>query len=228
MTTDWKPRIAVCFSGLPRLVPASVESWMRFIHINDADVFAHTWVMPGTDLTKISKDITDRFKPRLVVTEPPRKINLDLYKDSDRIWPYRSEPKNVLSMWTSVRESILLSESWAASRGFTYDIVIRARFDWWCEVLTLEDNPGLTVPDSPGLYGHRFRYRGEPYVAHNDQFGYGKPDVMRCYANTINLIPRLFAIDGVDFCSELLLTASMMSQGIHVNYQKNMNCGIVK
>ena len=228
MIADWNPKIAVCFSGLPRLIPAATERWMHFLSNNDADVFVHTWLMPGNDRTKIAKDITDRFKPKLLKIEPPRKINLDLYKDSDRIWPYRSEPKNVLSMWASTADSIGLSDSWSGSRGMAYDIVIRARFDWWCEDLILENNPGLTVPDSPGLYGHRFTYQGNGYVAHNDQFGYGDPDVMRDYAKTFERIPRLFALDGVDFCSELLLTASILSQGIQVNYQKNMNCGIVK
>lgn len=221
-------KIALCFSGLPRLIPLATERWMRFISDNDVDVFVHTWLISGNDRTKLSKDINDRFKPRLLQIEKPRRVNLDLYKDSDRIWPYRSEPKNVLSMWASINESILLSEAWAESKSFRYDITIRARFDWWCEDLTLESNPGLTVPDSPGLYGHRFTYQGNPYIAHNDQFGYGPPEVMHEYAKTLERIPRLFALDGVDFCSELLLTASMLSQHIPINYQKNMNCGIVK
>lgn len=228
MVSNWTPKIAVCFSGLPRLVPAATESWRRFIADNDVDVFAHTWLTGNDDRVRITKSITDRFNPRLLKIEPPRKINIDLYKDSDRIWPYRSEPKNVLSMWTSIHESLSLPKIWSMYKAVSYDVVIRARFDWWCEEIVIENNQGLTVPDSPGLSGHRFTYNGNQYIAHNDQFGYGNPSVMDHYAKTIENIPRLFAIDGVDFCSELLLTANMLSGGVLVNYQKNMKCGIVK
>lgn len=228
MIEDWKPRIAVSFSGLPRLIPQAVEKWKGFIAANDADVFVHTWLTPGNQPSIIAENMISDFSPRLMKIEKPRTINLDLYKDSDRIWPYRSEPKNVLSMWTSIHESISLVDSWISSKNVSYDIVIRARFDWWCEDLRLENNSGLTVPDSPGLYGHRFTYKGEPHIAHNDQFGYGSIDVMRQYAKTLERIPRLFALDGVDFCSELLLTASMLSQNIKINYQQDMKCGIIK
>lgn len=228
MLETQEPKIAVCFSGLPRLVPSATAKWQEFLLKNNADVFVHTWLLDEEKKLKIIGEISEKFNAKLLKIEIPRKLNVDLYKDSDRIWPYRSEPKNVLSMWTSLSESINLALSWSKNKNVHYDLIIRARFDWWCESLVLERNEGLTVPDSPGLYGHRFKYKGVQYTAHNDQFGYGSPNVMEQYAKTVERIPRLFAFDGVDFCSELLLTANMISQNIKVNYQKNMECGIVK
>jgi len=126
-------------------------------------------------------------------------------------------------MWYSIKRSVELALNWDQ-----YDIVCRARFDWWCESIELETHSGLTVPDDPGLGGHHFTYRGVHFIAHNDQFGYGPPDVMQTYATTFDRIPWLYSDDGVDFCSELFLTANMISYNIPVAYQMNMNYRIVK
>jgi hypothetical protein len=56
-----------------------------------------------------------------------------------------------------------------------------------------------------------------------DQFGYGNMQVMKAYASTLQMIPTLFMDCGVDFCSELLLTANMIHQNIPVHYVPEMN-----
>lgn len=116
---------------------------------------------------------------------------------------------------------------WQDSVGIDYDIICRARFDWWFGGLVLEHNAGLTVPDDPGLSGHRFTYRGQHYIGHNDQFGYGNRSVMQKYLETFDRIPWLYS-DDVDFCSELFLTANMISNNIPVTYQMGINYRIVK
>ena len=228
MMSDKKPSVAVCFAGLPRLLSSTMPNWRAFKEKYSADVFVHTWEDPAINNERLRKTMSEMIEPTLMMIEPPRKINFDLYKDSDRIWPYRSSPVNVLSMWYSISKSIGLCDAWSQEKNKTYDIVCRARFDWWCEDIILENNPGLTVPDDPGLCGHRFTYKTQPFIAHNDQFGYGRPYVMREYAKTFDRVPWLFIEDGVDFCSELFLTANMLSQNIPVTYQKNMKYRIMK
>lgn len=219
-------RIAVCFAGLPRLHKITMPAWQRFIRDNQADVFIHTWLEPDRDKSRLASEICEKLQPKQLLIEPTRRFNTARF--SERIWPHRSQPGNVLSMWYSIKCSIDLCMDWQDAIGTDYDLICRARFDWWFDHMVLEPNAGLTVPDDPGLGGHRFTYQGTPHIAHNDQFGYGNRSVMEKYSNTFDRIPWLYSDDGVDFCSELFLTANMISCAIPVTYQKGINYRIVK
>lgn len=221
-----EPRVAICFAGLPRLNPATMPGWRRFIGRYDADVFVHTWLEPNANRDRLMASICDMVNPRQLIIEQPVRLNTSIY--SERIWAYRSEPRNVLSMWYSIKRSMELCMDWQDAVGVDYDIICRARFDWWFDAIDLMSNGGLTVPDDPGLSGHHFAYQGRPYVGHNDQFGYGSRRVMEEYSRTFDRIPWLYKDDGVDFCSELFLTANMIAQDIPVTYQTGINYRIVK
>lgn len=220
-------RVAVVFAGLPRLLASTMPRWQRFIQAYDADVFIHTWEDTAIGRDRLTEQIMRQLDPKSLLIEPQRKINTDLYNDSDRIWPFRSSPRTVMSMWYSINTGFGLLDGWARDKGITYDVACRARFDWWCEEISLSARQGLTVPDDPGLAGHRFMFRGQQHIAHNDQFGYGSQEVMREYANTYRRIPLLFMDERVDFCSELLLTANMLQHQIPVHYQ-TMNYRIAR
>lgn len=219
-------RVAVCFAGLPRLNQLTMPLWQKFISDNRADVFIHTWLESSQVRDHLSMQICELLQPKQLLIEPIKKFNTARF--SERIWPHRSQPSNVLSMWYSIKKSIGLCMDWQDAVGEDYDVICRARFDWWFKEINLESNTGLTVPDDPGLSGHRFKYQGTPYIAHNDQFGYGNRTVMQHYSETFDRIPWLYSDDGVDFCSELFLTANMISRGIPVNYQMGMEYRILK
>lgn len=219
-------RVAVCFAGLPRLNPLTISGWKSFISDTQADVFIHTWLEPNQDRDRMSMQICEQLQPKQLFMEPIRRFNTARF--TERIWPHRSQPSNVLSMWYSIKNSLQLCMDWQDAIGLDYDIICRARFDWWFNGLSLEINGGLTVPDDPGLSGHRFTYQGRPYVGHNDQFGYGERSVMERYSETFDRIPWLYSDDGVDFCSELFLTANMISHNIPVTYQTGINYRIMK
>jgi len=220
-------RVAVCFAGLPRLIPETEESWRRFIGLYNADVFVHTWLVDNSSRELTNKQIVNVLSPKQLLTEPTKKLNISLYQD--RIYPHRSEPKNVMSMWYSIRESINLCLNYSASTNKKYDIICRARMDWHCNNLeVIQDNDSITVPDDPGLSGHVFKYKNVRYVAHNDQFGYGKPEHMSIYADTFNQIPNLYAGEYIGFCSELFLTTNLISHNIPIKYQKNLNYRIAR
>jgi len=219
-------KIAICFAGLPRLIPETKNTWKRFIDLYDADVFVHTWSSTIDDRYSISKNITEILNPKLMIIEDLRIFNIARF--NERIWPHRSQPNNVLSMWYSIREAIKLCKRYSQQKNIVYDTVCRARFDWWCPNLELIESTGLTIPDDLGLSGHHFTYQGRPYIGHNDQFGYGTLNVMDLYASTFDRIPWLYSDDGVDFCSELFLTANMISAGIPITYQKNLTYKILR
>ena len=216
-------KIAICFAGLPRFIPESIASWNNFIRKYNADVFVHTWINNDFMRYETCKKITEAVSPKLIIADIPKHFNTAIYQN--RIWAYRSEPANVLSMWYSINQSINAS----FLNYSNYDIICRARLDWWCQNLELiETEFKITVPNDPGLSSHHFKYNNIPYVAHNDQFAYGSPILMKKYANTFNKIPMLYTKHGVDFCSELFLTANLISEKVEVQYQQDLNYRILK
>jgi hypothetical protein len=214
-------KVAICFAGMPRLITETELSWQKFISLYNADVFVHTWLIDPTKRNITNEKIVNALNPKLLFAEEVKNFNTARY--SERVWPHRSEPKNVLSMWYSIRETINLCFTYCKDTNIKYDIICRARMDWWCDNLELYQNDNaITVPDDPGLNGHNFKYNSLNYIGHNDQFGYGNPKMMAVYADTFNRIPWLYAENGVDFCSELLLTSNLISNNIPVVYQKNL------
>ena len=214
-------KIAICFGGLPRLTSETEKTWLDFITKYNADVFVHTWIVSQYTRNHIVKNLINVIKPKQLMLEPVK--NFDISSFTERIWPYRSNPQNVLSMWYSINQSIQLCLNYDE----TYDIICRARFDWLCSNLELINALGLIVPDDPGLSGHHFKYKGQSYIGHNDQFGYSSPEIMSIYSDTFNKINQLYN-EGVDFCSELFLTANMISEQIPITYQTNLNYRILK
>ena len=216
-------KLALCFAGLPRITDASTASWRRLIDQHDTDVFVHAW---GNDHELVRNWISSVYAPREMIVESQRDFDTGPY--TSRIWSYRSETLNLLSMLYSIGQSLQLADRYAGKHRMTYDYVARARFDWHCDQFVLEPFEGLTVPDDPGLSGHNFQHRGQWHVAHNDQFGYGSMSVMRDYGETFSRIPWLYSVDGVDFCSELFLTTNMMTKKIPVKLQKGMRYSMVR
>jgi hypothetical protein len=216
-------RLALCFAGLPRITDTSTASWRRLMAQHDTDVFVHAW----SDQPELARNwISSTYAPTEMIVESQRDFDTSIY--TDRIWAYRSQPRNVLSMWYSIGQSLQLADKHAWKQRKTYDYVARARFDWHCDQFVLEPFEGLTVPDDPGLGGHNFQHRGQWHVAHNDQFGYGSMSVMRDYGETYSRIPWLYTVDGIDFCSELFLTTNMMTKRIPVKLQKGMRYRMVR
>ena len=54
--------------------------------------------------------------------------------------------------------------------------------------------------------------------AHNDQFAWGPADQMRIYSSLYDHISWLYE-SGVDFCSEVLLTAHLINHRIDITYE---------
>ena len=211
-------KIAICFAGLPRFSSDILNAWNRkLVEPYHMHVFVHAWNLPNFGSTEIKHSLYQVIKPRVVQTENFKELDTSIYTD-DRIWPHRSSPNNVLSMWHSINRSFDLAFNYAANHNFKWDIMVRARWDWHFDNIDLKVANAITVPNDPGLNRHLFEYRGTQYCAHNDQFGYGPHHLMYHYADTINQIPNLYLNERIDFCSELLLTANLIQQNININY----------
>ena len=221
-------RVALCFSGLPRFVQQTHKHWQQsIIAPYDPDIFVHCWKTATTDFEQslIQQSILDLYAPRAAIfaTTPV----YDTSSFTDRIWPHRITPQNQYSQFDGIKRSQLLRHAWEQQHDFEYDIVIRARFDWYVEKITFECNSAVNIAHTPTLDGHKFMFQQQPLVGINDQFAYGTSDVMLKYAGLVDNIHHLYHHCGVDFCGELLLKAHFYSQDVPVK-QHVWNNGIVR
>lgn len=211
-------RVALCFSGLPRFVSQTHQYWFNSIlKPYNPDVFIHTW--KWADKWNLNNNIVEEiqslYSPKVLQIESTKTFDTSMF--IDRIWPHRTTPATVLSQFYSIKRSIEHKAEYELRTGFRYDIVIRARFDWFLKEITLELNDMINVALTPTLGGHRFRYDDQIYVGINDQFGFGSSKNMDIYGGLFDNIPNLYANHGVDFCSELFLKGHLVENGIEVN-----------
>jgi hypothetical protein len=151
----------------------------------------------------------------------------DVTMYTDRIWPHRVTPQAQFSQFEGIKRAQMLRQSHEAATGITYDVVIRARFDWYLAQVNLEQNPCVNVARTPTLDGHMFTYDAAPLVGISDQFAYGTSATMDVYATIVDNIPHLYAQHGVDFCGELFLRAHLHEHHVCIK-QHNWHNGIVR
>jgi len=205
-------RIALALSGLARLHPISAASWGRIIGRYSPDVYVHSWEdAPGT-AQGVTELINWVFKPTAVSVDPQMEIDITPYPD--RHWPcidvYRS-----LSMWHGIR----LAHELVRQSGKEYNLIIRGRMDWHVHRLDIAEFNGLVLPFDHDKIPLRFSYRGADMHGYNDHFAYGPPSFMDLYVKTLDEIQILYATEGVDYCPENFLAASLCKQGVPVMLQ---------
>jgi len=205
-------KVAVCFAGLPRFTPSRLQNWQtNLIKKYNAQVFVHSW---NTN-SQLLLDLQQYIQPTGLIIEPLQTFDTSLYKE--RVWPHRSNPNSVLSMWASINKSFDIAFKYAAQNNFSWDIMIRARWDWEFDRIDLVIDDSIHVPVDLGLAGHLFSYNGETVCAHNDQFAWGSADNMKTYSSLYHHIAELYEA-GIDFCSEVLLTAHLKNHTIEIAY----------
>lgn len=185
--------------------------WMNcIISKYNPDIFIHTWKQ-DVDVEHILHSL---YHPIILKIDSPKIFDTLMYVD--RIWPHRTTPNGVLNQWYSVKQSISLKDEYETATNETYDIVIRARFDWYLKEVNFEINNTVNIAATPGLSGHRFNYNNQPYIGISDQFAYGSSHIMNIYAKLFDNIPFLYQTKEVDFCSELLLKAHLIENQVEV------------
>jgi hypothetical protein len=205
-------KIALALSGLPRLYPIAAASWGRIIGANDIDVYIHSWDTAG-DRAEVLHQLEWSFNPVAVQIDPLPEIDVNEYPD--RHWPcidvYRS-----LSMWNGISRA----HHMVMSSDKNYDIIIRGRMDWYVSRLTIIEFDGIVIPYDADKIPLRFVYDGQVIHGFNDHFAYGPPAHMHKYVNTLNEIPILYKTEGVDYCPENFLAASLLKQKVPVTLQR--------
>jgi hypothetical protein len=225
---DHRMKIALCFSGFPRFYKQTFPFWKAcLIDPYKPDVFVHTW-----DTSEVVKHtLHGMYQPKVLKAESAQEWDTSTYNDDHapgrRLWLYRTTHVTQISQYQGIKRSLNLRQSYERSLGFTYDIVIRARFDWYLEKVILEKNNFINVAHTPTLCGHTFSFKGKEYLGISDQFAYGSSANMTTYSELVDNLPNLYHTYKVDFCGELFLKSHLLYHNIDVK-EHHWNNGIVR
>lgn len=108
---------AISFSGQCRFVKEGLESLKRNLHdFENYDIFIHAW--DGA----LAKDC-DLYKPKKIKIEPQKNVIPAIVKECTEAHFIH------FSMFYTMKESLNLKSEYEKENGFTYDLVIRTRFD---------------------------------------------------------------------------------------------------
>jgi len=151
----------------------------------------------------------------------------DVSTYTNRIWPHRVTPQAQFSQFEGIKRAQQLRQTQEQATGTPYDVVIRARFDWYLAHVNMETNACVNVARTPTLDGHIFTYDKTQLVGISDQFAYGSSQVMNVYAQVVDNIHALYHRHGVDFCGELFLRAHLHEHNVCIR-ECSWNNGIVR
>lgn len=204
-------RLAICLSGVPKLHNFSVESIRRYF--NNADIFIHCWQLNLSDNPQLDRNdmsgnpsryfsYNDLTEKQLVDTYNPKKYKIESFSDKydelkiikDRffknpnkhIGPWAAAT-SLVSMYYSIYHANKLKTQYELKNNFTYDLVIRMRFDsqvfdWNDEYFPTDDT--LVVPKYS-------KVPEEPADYLNDQFWIGNSSVMNKVCDIFNHLEEL-------------------------------------
>lgn len=209
-------KVALLLFGQPRYAEATFPKTMETIVTpNNADVFIHTWLddsILGKKIQHFSRDnetvsdvIPEDILDRLYRLYKPKALSCGVQPDMTKIADSRvpiEERINVAlyNQHTSAFKADLLRRHHQKEHGFTYDMVIRSRFDaYWNKVWDAKsyDPNFMYVP----YYLHKVNNMMSPVM---DQFAWGNDKNMTTYCDIINHLNEMVDI-GVWIQSEYMI-----------------------
>lgn len=194
-------KIALCLSGKPRAWQKGYQYLKNnLLDHHEVDVFIHTWSdVDDGDFGQI--DYT--YEPKYIQTTRPFNLDgLKKYPDANPDWPSR----NVVHMFYSIFKANEYKREYELDQGFTYDVVIRSRFDFALNRLL-----PLNEMDKDKVYVPKDMAKGRIApngIICNDQFAYGDSGVMDLYCNTFWNIDRAVSL-GCPMIGEDLLSVNL-------------------
>jgi hypothetical protein len=195
-------RVALCLAGLPRFYEKGYDYYKKnLLDRYDVDVFFHTW--QDTEHKQVAKlyqpkdyGISEKLDASVINARYTRcadAINFPAYA--------------TVSSFFSIYHSCLLKTNYEMRNGFTYDWVIKTRFDYALNVeLPLEqlDNSKVHVPHCRMTPSHDFC---------NDQFGFSSSANMNKYMSTYLLMDHFYD-QGAIMNAEDMLSVNLKYHGL--------------
>lgn len=199
-------KIAVCLSGQPRSLQRGHEYIAKnLLEPYSPDVFVSTWdnVVPTSDWLSINF----LYDPKVIVGQ--KSLSPDYFDKYTRIASPQHPAYNTACMLYQVYKANELKREYELQQGFTYDIVVRLRFDFALNtVLNFENiEPWkLYVPNC----------RQDPHrVMCNDQLAWGSSEVMDAYSQTFQNADFLYR-SGFIYNGEDILSGNLQMYGLTV------------
>lgn len=198
-------KVALCLSGKPRSYKAGYEYHKRnLLDQHDVDVFIHTWKDTDNDLDFL----IDNYKPKRIITTDTFNIdNLKKYADIHPNWP----AKNVVHMFYSIFRSNLEKKIYELENGFTYDVVVKSRFDYALNRILPFDSM-----EAGKIYVPEDMVKGQippDGIICNDQFAFSDSPTMDIYSNTFWMIDLANSLN-CPMGGEDLLSANLRMHGL--------------
>lgn len=220
-----KNKIALCLSGQLRFLEHGYyENILPFIlDGNSVDVFIHTWTVDdeqdgksyingggfpmGSPVTKQSMlQVMELYNPVKCLIQ--KQIPFENGKYPERTLP-GIKSHNLFSMFYSIYKSNQLKKEYEKENNFTYDIVIRCRFD-----IKLDKKIDLTSDMSKVYLPFNCFDTSIGYV---DSVGYSNSINMDIYSDTFNNIDTIMANYDIGFCGEYILRKQLDSNNLQIN-----------
>lgn len=237
-------RVAVCISGQPRNYIEGLKCLKeRLLDKYNCDIFIHTWY----DEEHINKPFNSTYNNyqqyqtlnanainEIIDIYQPKKILSEKYKTFDHpVNPFiYGDPSgnfnvnNVISMFYSMYTANQLKTTYEIENDFTYDVVIRWRFDLATTEINLNEYElnSINIPNNVysyivNSYSKQFDtiYQNVVPERHNcifDLLAFSTSENMNKYANTY---ANLGNIRDVKFIGECLLHQNIKYHQLNVN-----------
>lgn len=202
-------KIALCLSGHVRNIESTFNSLKKnVLDLHDVDVFLHSWDTHGWRVeglvsksfkgfdyysSKIDEQkIVDLLKPKRYKFEVYTDIEQtfiqksERYKDQLRV-PDRDRPSNLVSSYYKIKKCNELKKEYEKENNFTYDLVIRSRFDIEYSNILLDQT----------IINNKDEYIFVPY-----ELSYGYASDLLSISNSKNIDTYCDLYDNLDFIYE--------------------------
>jgi len=183
-----KMKIAVCLSGEPRSFTHCIDSFKRFFHGHDVDVYI------GCRENSDIESLKDYYSPS----------NINIYSDIDyseleregiKAFGFTHEKHNIvipqanpniLPMWYGIKQSFLAITN-SGKKPEDYDALCRCRFDTFFK----RPMPNIGFPEDTVYIDPNYN----EHEGYSDQFAIGHPSAMEKYFKLFDWIPDSYDID---------------------------------
>ena len=229
-------RIAFCVSGQPRFFEKGYSFFKTNLFDTNSDcqidTFIHSWFdsdkigtpydssswnINRSDVVRADTQsrINELYAPKKMILEKQR--HFPLARDYSSFMA-KTPPHILFSLSYSIMQSIELKRSYELENGFTYDWVIRGRFDWALMTpikLSNYDNNGFNIPgDIPG-------------DDMNDQFAFSSSANMDHYAKLHHNIDDIWVAGKTRLSGESLLGRHLLNSNTPI-LRQDINYSIIR
>jgi len=218
-------KIALCLSGQPRcLLRGHRELSNALLSKYDVDIFIHAWydgmnskpmvgrrgVYPAVTEETIQQ-VRELYDPKIFVTQPQI-----IFTPHSGINTHSCKAQSVYSLFYSLDASNKLKSLYEESNNFTYDAVVRSRFD----IVFHNYDVNIEELDLTKLHVCRAGGLNHPNTTGlmNDQYAISNSSNMNYYSTVYQHLDQYYEAGFRDFVPENLLTYHMSHSDIGINF----------